>query len=45
MKNPKWYKFNESEMRYELTEDAPPDAKKSYEEYYLLLDEGRHNGN
>lgn len=39
--NDKWYKFDEDECKYVLTDDAPDDAKKSYKEFYEEL-ENRH---
>ena len=34
MTNPKWFTFNETEWKYELTKDAPPKAVKSYNDFY-----------
>lgn len=34
MKNNEWYYHDEKEFCYKLTEKAPPEAVKSYEEYY-----------
>lgn len=39
LKNSKWFTFNEEECRYELTEGAPAEAVKSYEEFYALLED------
>jgi uncharacterized FlaG/YvyC family protein len=36
--NPEWYKFDEVNFRYVLTEKATDEAKKSYEEYYSKLE-------
>lgn len=33
MSNPAWYKVNEELDRFELTEEAPEKAKKSFELY------------
>ena len=38
MTNPEWYIFNEDEWRYELTDQAPPEAVDSYTEFYGELD-------
>lgn len=34
LKNEKWYNYNVATMQYELTEEAPPEAVKSFKEYY-----------
>lgn len=34
MTNKSWYYFDQEEWRYKLTDSAPPDAQKSYEEFY-----------
>lgn len=34
MTNPEWYKFDEEEFRYVLTDKAPRKAVKSYKEFY-----------
>lgn len=34
LENEEWYKFNEDEWKYELTDKAPEKARKSYEEFY-----------
>ena len=34
MENKEWYRFNEEEFRYELTDKAPQKAVESYEQYY-----------
>lgn len=34
MKNPEWYYFDEDEFCYKLTDKAPPDAVKSYKDFY-----------
>lgn len=34
MENPKWYRFNEKEWKYELTDEAPEKAVESYKEFY-----------
>lgn len=38
MKDKKWFYFDEEEFKYKLTKEAPPEAKKSYNDYYKLLD-------
>lgn len=39
MNDESWYRITSQEDRlYKLTEKAPPDAIKSYEEYYLNKD-------
>lgn len=38
MKNPEWYKYDEKNYKYILTDKAPEEAKKSYEEYYKLME-------
>lgn len=38
LKNPDWYTFDEGECRYYLTDDAPPEAVKSYKEFYDLIE-------
>lgn len=37
--NSNWYRFDEHECKYILTNDAPEKAVKSYNEYYDLVDE------
>lgn len=39
MTNEEWYYFDEKESRYKLTDKAPPEAKKSYEEYQELIND------
>ncbi|MDE7361742.1 MAG: hypothetical protein K2N38_07395 [Oscillospiraceae bacterium] len=42
MKNPDWYRTSGDEPGYVLTENAPPEAVKSYNEFYesnILVDE------
>lgn len=34
MENNKWYYFDETEFCYKLTPEAPPEAQKSYKEFY-----------
>ena len=34
MKNQEWYYFDEENFCYKLTDKAPPDAVKSYNEFY-----------
>lgn len=36
--NEEWYYEDEEEGIYKLTEKAPPEAVKSYREFYELLD-------
>ena len=38
MSNKEWYYHDEEEMKYKLTEKATEEAKKSYEEFYNLLE-------
>lgn len=38
LENPDWYRFDEDECTYELTEKAPPEAVESYNEFYEALD-------
>lgn len=37
MQNEEWYYLDESELKYKLTEKAPPKAVESYREFYRLL--------
>lgn len=39
MTNEEWYYFDEKECCYKLTDKAPPEAKKSYEEYQELIND------
>lgn len=32
--NDRWFVFNEAEWKYELTDEAPEEARKSYAEFY-----------
>ena len=34
LKDPSWYYFDEDEVKYKLTDKAPEEARKSYEEFY-----------
>ncbi len=34
MTNEDWYYYDEDEFRYKLKDGAPPEAVKSYEEFY-----------
>ena len=34
MENKDWYYHDKKEWKYKLTEKAPPEAVKSYEDYY-----------
>lgn len=34
MKNDAWYYFDRKEWKYKLTDKAPEEARKSYEEFY-----------
>ena len=43
MKDEKWYKFDEEEFRYVLTDEAPEKAVQSYNEYYGLVDSTKIN--
>ena len=41
--NPKWYRelsLEDHDRGYELTEEAPPEAVKSYEDFYNYYIEG-----
>lgn len=38
MENPEWYYHDKKKNKYFLTEKAPEQAKKSYEEHYAELD-------
>lgn len=40
MKNKDWYYFDENAFKYMLTDKAPEEARKSYEEYYKELEHG-----
>lgn len=37
MENKEWYKFDFQKRKYILTDKAPKEAKKSYEEFYKQL--------
>lgn len=39
MTNADWYTHDQEEMRYRLTDKAPPEAVESYREFYRTLDE------
>lgn len=39
LKNPEWYRFDEKNCRYVLTEKATDEARKSYNEYYSQIEE------
>ncbi len=39
LENPEWYKFDEENFRYILTEKATDEARKSYEEFYSQIEE------
>ena len=46
MKDPAWYKYDEKNFRCVLTDKAPCEAIKSYEEFNKLLDRRfKHNYN
>lgn len=34
LSNPAWYYYDEEDLMYKLTEEATPEAKASYEEFY-----------
>lgn len=36
MENKEWYYFDEEEFCYKLTDKAPPEAIKSYDDFYVL---------
>jgi hypothetical protein len=38
MTNPEWYYFDEKEGRLKLTDKAPKKARKSYKDFYKLLE-------
>lgn len=38
LQNPEWYRYNDDLGRYELTDKATPEAKKSFEDFYDLLE-------
>ena len=38
MTNKEWYYFDEKDFCYKLTEKATEQAKKSYNEFYYLLE-------
>lgn len=39
LENKEWYYYDDEEGKYKLTDKATEEAKKSYEEFYRLLDE------
>ena len=41
MKNKEWYYFDEKEFVYKLTDKAPKEAKESYKQFYMLLNEDK----
>lgn len=43
MKNKEWYYFDENEFKYKLTANAPPEAVKSYNEFYEAVEKGDYN--
>lgn len=38
MENKKWYYFDYDERKYMLTDEAPTEARVSYDEYYRTLE-------
>lgn len=45
MNNKKWYEFDYEKRKFVLTEEAPREARKSYEEYIKEVNnEVRSNG-
>lgn len=38
LKDPAWYYYDEKEGCYKLTDKAPKKARKSYDEFYKLLE-------
>lgn len=38
-KNPAWYRHVENSYEYELTDQAPEKARKSYAEYKAVIDQ------
>ena len=43
MNNKSWYRFDDDEGVIVLTKDAPPEAVKSYKEFYKDIDEERNS--
>jgi hypothetical protein len=39
MENKDWYYYDEDENCYRLTEKAPEKARKSYEEFYEMIND------
>ena len=37
--NSEWFYFDEKEWKYKLTEKATSEAKKSYEDFYSMLEQ------
>lgn len=42
MENKDWYYFDEEEFCYKLTDKAPKEAVKSYEEFYKELNDDEY---
>lgn len=38
LSDPSWYEYDEDEGIYRLTDKAPEEARKSYDEFYETLD-------
>ena len=38
MSNEEWYRYDLEKLKYVLTEKAPPEAVKSYQKFYRLLE-------
>lgn len=43
MNNKDWYRFDDDEGVIVLTKDAPPEAIKSYEDFYKAIDQERNS--
>lgn len=35
LSNPAWYYYDEEDLKYKLTEEATPEAKESYKDFYI----------
>ena len=44
MTNSEWYYHDKKEWKYKLTDKAPSEAVKSYEEFYKLLNSQYKDG-
>lgn len=45
LENEEWYKFNEEEWKYELTDKAPQEAIDSYNDFYNYNIKTDNDGN